>query len=122
MYTNAQIDQFTLDVLMHAAPGKDPNGRPKALCAYQVCSSYDDTAAAHLITLGGAGGADGKSGAGPAFTQVVQHSLKRLEQQGLVRHFYMDTRGLAFDIKGHRVVPSYPVMAVYQYTDSKRKP
>jgi hypothetical protein len=115
MYTNDQVDQETLRVLMHAAPGKDPNGRPKGLCAYQVCASFDDEMAAHFIEVGGVGGTGGGA-AGRAFTRVVQYSLKRLADRGLVRHFYMDTRGLVFDIKGHQGIrPSYPVMAVYQF-------
>lgn len=119
MYTNDEIDQEALRVLMRAAPGKDPNGRPKGLCAYQICESFDDVMAAHFIAVGGVGGAGG-GGNGPAFTQIVQYSLKRLEDRGLVRHFYMDTRGLVFEIKGHlNVRPSYPVMAVYQYSGDR---
>lgn len=118
MYTNAQIDDETLRVLMHAAPGKDPAGRPKSLCAYQICDSFDDAMAAHFIAAGGVGGIRGRS-PGPAFTQIVQYSLKRLGDRGLVRHFYMDTRGLVFTIKGHSDIrPAYPVMAVYQFAGS----
>jgi len=117
MYTNDQIDDQTLDVLMHAAPGKDPGGRPKSLCAYQICDSYEDTMAAHFIAAGGVGGTGAGGPGHRTFTQVIQYSLKRLEDRGLVRHFYMDTRGLIFEIKGNpNIKPSYSVMAVYQYS------
>lgn len=117
MYTSNDVDQETLRVLMQAAPGKDPHGRPKGLCTYQICSSFDDQMADYFIGLGGVGGAGGGGGTAPSFTQVVQYSLRRLSDRGFVRHSYMDTRGLVFEIKGHRDIrPSYPVMAVYQYS------
>lgn len=123
MYTNAQIDDETLRVLMHAAPGKDPAGRPKGLCAYQVCDLYDPIMAAHFIAAGGVGGAGGGSHARRTFTQVVQYSLKRLEDKRLVRHWYMDTHGLVFTIQKHpNIRPSYPVMAVYQYIGPRTQP
>ena len=116
MYTNDQMDQLVQNVLMTTAPGKDPNGRKKAISAYGVCARVPKAVADHFIGLGGVGGKNGKSVPGvPAFTRVVQHSLKRLMAAGKARHFYEDTTAMSFDIHGHRVVPSYPVMAVYQY-------
>jgi hypothetical protein len=116
MYTNSQLDQDVLAVVTTTATGKDPNGRHKAISAYGVCARLSKALADHFIVLGGVGGKGGKVVPGvPTFTQAVQHSLKRLMAAGKVRHFYEDTTAVSFDIHGHHVQPSYPVMAVYQY-------
>jgi len=116
MFTKPQLDAETLRVLMNAAKGKDPRGRPKALSAYQIAGSMDPAMADHFISQGGIGGAKGGPPAGrKTLTQEVQHSVRRLEDRGLVRHFYMDTRDLSFNVRGQNVCPSFPVMGVYQY-------
>jgi len=112
MYTNVQIDAETVRVLNDAAMGRGE--QPRALCAYQICDSFDDAMARYFIERGGVGGENGKKDdEGPAFTQIVQHSLRRLANKTDL--FYMDTRGLVFTIKGHEGIhPAFPVMAVYQ--------
>jgi hypothetical protein len=116
MFTKQQIDAEVLNVLMNAAKGKDPASRPKALSAYQIAGSMEPVMADHLISQGGIGGAKGGPPAGrKTLTQEVQHSARRLEDRGLVRHFYMDTRDLSFEVRGQNVRPSFPVMGVYQY-------
>lgn len=111
-----QLDQLVLHVLMHTAPGKDPNGRPKPISAYGVCARLPRDVADYFIAQGDVGGRKGKTIPGkPSFTQVVQHSLKRLMRKGVARHSYEDTTAVSFNIHGYVVEPSYEVMALYQY-------
>jgi hypothetical protein len=116
MYSNNQVDRTVEGIISTTATGKNSNGRNKAISAYGVCARLPKAMADYFINLGGVGGKHGKTVPGvPALTQVVQHSLKRLMAAGKARHFYEDTTAMSFDIHGHHVVPSYPVMAVYQY-------
>jgi hypothetical protein len=116
MITLDQLDQLVLHILMHAARGKDRNGRPKPLSAYGVCALLPRDVADYYIGRGNVGGKNGKTVPGqPTFTQVVQHSLKRLMRGGFARHSYEDTTAISFNIHGHVVEPSYEVMALYQY-------
>lgn len=116
MYTSAQLDAEILTIL-----GMPPAGRilaggqrlsaptKSALCATPRWRVY-------FIDTGGVGGEGGAAPPGrKTLTQEVQHALRRLEDQGLVRHFYMDTRGLVFTVHGHKVIPSFPVIGVYQF-------
>jgi hypothetical protein len=117
MITLDQLDQYVLHAITNAARGKDRNGRPKGISAYGVCALLPRAVADYFIAQGGVGGKNGKTVAGqPAYTQAVQHSLKRLMRRGLARHSYEDTTAMSFNIHGHVVEPSYAVMAVYQYT------
>lgn len=116
MFSKNQVDRAVEAIISTTSTGKDPNGRNKAISAYGVCARLPKAMADHFIDLGGVGGKHGKAVPGvPALTQVVQHSLKRLMAAGKARHYYEDTTAMSFEIHGHHVVPSYPVMTVYQY-------
>lgn len=113
-YTNTQIDQYVLKALKDAAPGKDPQRRPKPLCSYQLADLLDKNVAANIINTNGLGGKGGAHG-GSELTRIVQRSAIRLKKAGLVRYRFMATHGMTFEVQGQQVKPSYPVMGIFWY-------